>query len=632
MTDSLTPVYDIADEFVRLTSCSVFITGKAGTGKTTFLHRLRERCGKQMAVLAPTGVAAINAGGMTLHSFFQLPFSPFLPTEEGRRAFFSKHRMNGVRRKVLRELEMLVIDEVSMVRADIMDEVDAILRRYRYRPDEPFGGVQMVFIGDLFQLSPVVPDEEWQLLSSYYDAPYFFHSRVIRQHPPLYLEFDRVFRQSNSDFVRLLNEVRNGSVSLEGMRRLASRYQPDFDLSEHRAHIILTTHNRRADAVNGQEMARLKGKRYVYTAKVRGVFPERNYPNEPELALKKGARVMFVSNDSDPQRRFYNGRIGRVTGLNSHEIRVLCDGDKDEILVPLEVWSNVRYTVNPESKQLEEEELGTYTQYPLRLAWAITIHKSQGLTFDKVVVDAESAFAPGQVYVALSRCTSLEGLVLMTPIHRKCLATDSRVTAYTRDVTQPLALLQRHLDESKRIYRQRVLLSVYDLRLCAGLAQALADEGNRDEMAFNGELRPYLSQLLEKVQELQRVGDTFQRELQRMFVSEPASYAERMRKAGRYFSSQWREVVRMIRRSPAQTDDELAAERYNEAIEALFEEVCWRRRLMEKAGPDADAAFFFDMRRRFKAPRCPVDAYVDPYEEILRQEKGKRRPEKSDKA
>ena len=627
MTEPLTPIYALADEFARFTAQSVFITGKAGSGKTTFLRRLREQCPKQTAVLAPTGVAAIHAGGMTLHSFFQLPFAPFLPTAVGRRAFFAAHRLNGTRRRVLRELETIIIDEVSMVRADLLDEVDAVLRRYRYRPDEPFGGVQMIFIGDLFQLSPVVQPEEWQLLSPYYGTPYFFQSRVLTESPPLYLEFDRIFRQKNASFIRLLNELRNGSLSSEGMRMLLSRYQPDFKPSAHKEYITLTTHNRRADAANDYEMSLLKGKKRRYSAQVKGLFPERIYPNDPELVLKKGAKVMFVSNDSSPLRRFYNGRIGCVTALDVHEIRVRCDGDEEDILVPLEVWRNVRYTVNPQTKQLEEEEIGTYTQYPLRLAWAITIHKSQGLTFDHVAVDAEEAFAPGQVYVALSRCTSLEGVVLLTPIRRNCLMMDRKVVAYTQAAWQPAERLQEHLDRSKRLYQQRMLLSVYDLRLCVGLAQSLYDETMKNEMAFNGEVQPYLSQLLQQVKELQPVADAFQRQLERLSgEAEQAFRTERVKAARRYFSDRWKKLMELIRHSPLQTDDEEAAHTCNEGVRALFEEVAWRQFLMEKIGADDEVSRFFSLKRRFKVPACPVDAFVDPYVEIARraQKKGKK--------
>ena len=629
----LTPIYDIADAFATSTAQSVFITGKAGTGKTTFLRRLREECPKAMAVVAPTGVAAINAGGMTMHSFFQLPFAPFLPTQEGKRLFFARHRMNGGKRRVLRELEMLVIDEISMVRADVLDEVDAILRHYRYRPQEAFGGVQVIFIGDLYQLSPVVPDEEWRLLSPHYETPYFFHSHVIQEYPPLYLEFDRIFRQKNARFIELLNQVRNNTLSKESMELLATCYHPDFKTSEHKDYITLTTHNRRADAVNDREMSLLKGKRFTYTAKVKGIFPERNFPNDPELVLKKGAKVMFVSNDSSPLRRFFNGRIGRVTALNDHEIHVHCDGDEADIIVPLEVWTNVRYEINPQTKQLEEEEIGTYTQYPLRPAWAITIHKSQGLTFDKVVIDAESAFAPGQVYVALSRCTSLEGLVLLTPIRRNNLMVDAEVVAYTRSSAQPVAQLQQHLEHARRLYRQRVLQSVYDLQACAGLSRTLYAETYANEMAFNGEeCLPFLTALDGKIQELYAVSRTFCRQLQAIFAAGNLEMcSERVKAARSYFTDKLEEVLAYLEKSPVRTDDETVALAYNDGVRALFEELSWKKYAVGKMDAEATVQHYYKLKQKFRVSKCPVDAFVDPYQAVEEEEKRKKRKRRKKK-
>lgn len=628
----LTPVYDLADAFATSTAQSVFITGKAGTGKTTFLRRLREECPKSMAVVAPTGVAAINAGGMTLHSFFQLPFAPFLPTAEGKRLFFSKHKMNGGKRKVLRELETLVIDEVSMVRADILDEVDAILRHYRFRPQEAFGGVQLIFIGDLYQLSPVVQEEEWRLLSSYYETPYFFHSHVIQEHPPLYLEFDRIFRQKHAHFIELLNQVRNNTLSQESMNMLASCYRPDFDTSKHKEYITLTTHNRRADAVNDREMSLLKGKSFTYTAKVKGIFPERNFPNDPELVLKKGAKVMFVSNDFSPMRRFFNGRIGQVTALNEHEIRVRCEGDDEDIIVPMEVWTNVRYEINPKTNQLEEEEIGTYAQYPLRLAWAITIHKSQGLTFDKVVIDAEAAFAPGQVYVALSRCTSLDGLVLLTPIHRRNLMVDHEVVSYTQSSLQPIAQLQQHLEYARQWYQRRVLQSVYDLHVCAGLSKTFYAETYENEMAFNAdECLPFITALNERIQELSAVSQTFNHQLQKLFSEGDAEKcAERVAAAQSYFSDKLEEVLAFMKKSPVQTDDENVAHAYNEGIRALFEELSWKKYAIEKMDANVTVQHYYTLKQRFKFPKCPVDAFVDPYQMIAEEEKRKKKRRKKE--
>src|SRR5665647_1097527 len=318
------PYYQLAQDFALFTNRSIFLTGKAGTGKTTFLRKLKKETKKQMAVVAPTGVAAINAGGTTMHSFFQLPFTPFVPTVEGRKNLIEKMKMQGNRRKVLQELELLVIDEISMVRADVLDSVDTILRHVRYRNNEPFGGVQVIFIGDMFQLSPVATDEEWRLLSQYYSSPYFFHSQVILQQQPVYIELDKIFRQTNVDFIRLLNEVRNNCLSNEGLALLQSRYNPLFVPPRDDTYITLTTHNYKADQINGEELTKISGRTYKFEAKIEGEYPEKSYPTEKTLELKIGAKVMFLRNDSETPRRFFNGKIGVVEKVNDDYITIKC--------------------------------------------------------------------------------------------------------------------------------------------------------------------------------------------------------------------------------------------------------------------------------------------------------------------
>ena len=426
------PYYRLAEEFALHTGRSIYLTGKAGTGKTTFLRRLRSITRKQTAVVAPTGVAAINAGGVTMHSFFQLPFGPFVPTPAGRNQLIGQLHMQANRRRVLRELELLVIDEVSMVRADTLDMVDTILRHVRFRPAEPFGGVQVVFIGDLFQLSPVVTDQEWRILAPYYPTPYFFHSLAVRQQPPVHIELDHIFRQSNADFIRVLNEVRGNSLSPHGLALLQSRYDPAFTPPEGDTYITLTTHNYKADRINAAELDKLPGPPTRFHAQVKGEYPEKSYPAEATLELKEGAKVMFLKNDTETPRRYFNGKIGVVEEMDDDGITIRCPGDDAPILVQRDTWRNIRYTTDPATQQIEEKELGTFTQYPLRLAWAITIHKSQGLTFDKAVIDADDAFAPGQVYVALSRCRSLEGLVLHLRTRRPRRARRPRATPCVR--------------------------------------------------------------------------------------------------------------------------------------------------------------------------------------------------------
>ena len=355
--------YQLAFDIALNTDRSLFVTGKAGTGKTTFLHRLKEASRKQMAVVAPTGVAAINAGGTTIHSFFQLPFTPFIPTPEGRKNLVAKSRMRSSRRRVLQELELLVIDEISMVRADLLDAMDATLRHFRYRNNELFGGVQVIFIGDMFQLAPVAKEEEWRLLSRYYQSPYFFHSQAVIQDPPFYIEFEKIYRQTNSSFIRVLNEIRDNSLTDESFRLLEKRYNPLFTPPEEEDYIILTTHNNKADRINAEELDKLEGETYTFEAGIGGDYPERNYPTEPVLELKVGARVMFLRNDTETPRRFYNGKIGVVDAIDDDRIVVSCKED-EYIEVERATWENIGYTVDTETKQVEENVLGKFSQYP----------------------------------------------------------------------------------------------------------------------------------------------------------------------------------------------------------------------------------------------------------------------------
>lgn len=404
--------YELAYEYVQHTNRCIFLTGKAGTGKTTFLRRLKQDCPKQLTVVAPTGVAAINAEGVTIHSLFQLPPQVFLPTPEARKQLFAEMQMRGQKQRVLRNLELLVIDEVSMVRSDLLDTIDAVLRHIKHRPNHPFGGVQVLFIGDLFQLSPVAREQEWRLMQPYYEGAYFFQAQVFRELHPVYIELDHVFRQTNGDFVEILNQVRNNALTPQSLRVLNTRYIPDFEPSKQSEHYItLSTHNSKVDAINHREMEALSGKAYTYQAKVKDTFPDSMFPMDMALTLKVGARVMFIKNDSSQEKLYYNGKLGVVTSLSKDAINVTCE-DGTVVDVHTETWENLRYTSDTGSDTIITEVIGTFSHYPLRLAWAITIHKAQGLTFDRVVIDAADAFAAGQVYVALSRCRSLDGVVL----------------------------------------------------------------------------------------------------------------------------------------------------------------------------------------------------------------------------
>lgn len=442
-------------DFVEHTGISIFLTGKAGTGKTTFLRTIKQRSTKRMIVVAPTGVAAINANGVTIHSFFQLPLSPFVPESTVKPRFeYSKQK-----RQIMRTLDLLIIDEISMVRADILDAIDSILRRFREH-NKPFGGVQLLMIGDLQQLTPIVRPDEEKLLSRYYNTPYFFDSKALQSTQYVTIELTKVFRQQDKVFIDILNHFRDGHVSDEDFDILNKRYQPNFTPDKNSDYIHLTTHNRIADNINDRQLEQIKEQAYKFCARVEGQFPENSYPADYELTLKCGAQVMFIHNDRF--ERYYNGKIGRITYIDNERIEVSCPNENEKIEVEPQTWENTRYTLNETTKQIEGEVLGTFTQYPLRLAWAITIHKSQGLTFEHAIIDAQQAFASGQVYVALSRCRTLEGLVLASTLNRNAVINDARVDSYIAQQNIRAAESIKNLPLLKEEYYRMMLLELFN--------------------------------------------------------------------------------------------------------------------------------------------------------------------------
>ncbi|HEV3325542.1 MAG TPA: helix-turn-helix domain-containing protein [Puia sp.] len=479
-SDTHNPLFELAVQFVNQTSRSVFLTGKAGTGKTTFLKFIRENSFKKIAVTAPTGVAAINAGGTTLHSFFQLPFGPFLPAPQqgwntdnpgysDPNSLFRNIRFNAARRELLQELELLIIDEISMVRADTLDAIDTILRHFRQQPLLPFGGLQLLYIGDLFQLPPVVPTAEWELLQQHYSSPFFFDARVIAQSPPVYLELKKIYRQNEARFIHLLNNIRNNRATPEDLDTLSDYYQPDFAPPKNDNYITLTSHNNKADRINQQELSQLRGRTQSYEASVTGEFNDKAYPAEKTLSLKEGAQVMLIKNDKGESRRYYNGKIGTIKKLAADRITLHFPDEPDDLVLEKEIWKNIRYNYDKEKDRVEEEELGSFSQYPIRLAWAITIHKSQGLTFEKAVIDAGESFAPGQVYVALSRLTALNGLVLRSRITPFSIRTDPRVIAFTEN-RLPDGVVEQQLEQEQLAFISSALLRTFDwTRLSAQL-------------------------------------------------------------------------------------------------------------------------------------------------------------------
>ena len=446
-------------DFVENTGRSIFLTGKAGTGKTTFLKTVVEKSRKRPIVVAPTGVAAINAGGVTIHSFFQLPFSPYVP---GARVE-SKFDFSRDKRKIIASIDLLIIDEISMVRADLLDAIDAVLRRFRDHY-QPFGGVQLMMLGDLAQLTPVMTPEDEHILKPYYDTPYFFGSKALQQTDYVTIQLEKVYRQQDMSFIDILNQIRGGHPTQEALAQLNTRCQPSFIPRPEEPYIRLTTHNQLANYYNKSELQKLSGRAFMFHAAIKGTFPAYSYPTAETLVLKQGAQVMFVKNDPTANHLYYNGRIGRVVYVDQRKILVLCEGDQETIEVaPLE-WENTRYTLNEVTREIETDVQGTFKQYPLRLAWAITIHKSQGLTFERAIIDANQSFAPGQVYVALSRCRSLEGLVLAAPLETRAIINDERVDSY---IAQQETEAQRSIEQLPMLKQEderRLLLQLFDFR------------------------------------------------------------------------------------------------------------------------------------------------------------------------
>jgi tRNA uridine 5-carbamoylmethylation protein Kti12 len=468
------PDLQLAFDFVQYTNRNIFLTGKAGTGKTTFLHNLKKTSPKRMIVVAPTGVAAINAGGVTIHSFFQLPFHPHIPSlyvtdrydkDQTESQGSVAHKMNREKINIMKSLDLLVIDEISMVRADLLDAVDSILRRHKDR-NRPFGGVQLLMIGDLQQLAPVVKVDDWEILGKYYHTAFFFGSLALRSTDYVTIELKHIYRQRDQDFINLLNKIRDNQLDSDALKELNKRYDPHFDADFNRGYITLTTHNAQAQTINDSKLEQLPGKARYFKAVIKDDFPEFSYPTTHELMLKTGSQVMFVKNDLSRDKLFFNGKIGKIEGFENELIIVKCPEDDSPILVEMAEWQNMKYKLNEETKEIEETVIGTFTQYPLKLAWAITIHKSQGLTFDKAIIDARSAFAHGQVYVALSRCRTLEGLVLSTQISQHGIIIDPTVSGFVReaDKNQPD---QNQLIESKKAYQQLLLLELFDFNTIA---------------------------------------------------------------------------------------------------------------------------------------------------------------------
>jgi len=570
------PQIDLAFDYVNNTNKNIFLTGKAGTGKTTFLHRIKNEALKRSVVVAPTGVAAINAGGMTIHSFFQLPFGPYLPGNT--RDVSRQRKFSGDKIRLIQSLDLLIIDEISMVRADLLDGIDDVLRRYKDHY-KPFGGVQLLMIGDLHQLPPVVKDEEWHLLRTHYQTPYFFSSKALQGTEPVTIELKHIYRQSDNTFIDLLNKVRNNKMDADVLDTLNSRYIAHFQPREEDAYITLSTHNASAQEINAQKLAGIPKPSLTYKAHITGEFPAHAFPTEEVLECKIDAQVMFVKNDMSREKRYYNGKIGKITRVQEATIYVKCPGEVEEIAVSPVEWDNIKYTLNEKTKEVSEEIVGTFTQYPLKLAWAITIHKSQGLTFERAIIDAQAAFAHGQVYVALSRCKSFEGIVLRSKIAYSSVRTDSTVKNYTEEADKN-APDEIHLKHSKVQFQQTLIRELFDF----SALKRIFDQSERvfatHEKALLGDLYGQLKVMrMEADAHIFSIADKFGSQLQQFFAQaglpeENEDLQARIQKASAWFAEKLSTVMLpTLTNIRVVTDNQAAKKAALESLENLQKQI-----------------------------------------------------------
>ncbi len=578
-TDDLT----LARRVVEETGANLFLTGKAGTGKTTFLRNLRRTSSKRMIVLAPTGIAAINAQGMTIHSFFQLPLSPYIPgygySDANRRA----DRFSRSKLQLIRGLDLLVIDEISMVRPDTLDAVDAVLRRHR-DPRLPFGGVQLLLIGDLRQLAPVVRDKEWQILSEHYPTPYFFESKALKEAGFVSIELRTIFRQNDEHFIEILNAIRDGNVDSRQLSVLNSRYRPNFNPPASEGYIRLTTHNERANRINAHSLELLNSPAKVYAAQVINDFPDSAFPADAALMLKVGAQVMFIRNDHSPEHAFYNGLLGRIVELNEEYVVVEPLDGSPLINVSYSTWDNIRFSINDESKEITEEVIGQFKQLPLRLAWAITIHKSQGLTFNRAIVDAGASFAPGQTYVALSRCKSLEGLVLNTPLHPRAVISDPTVNDFihTQTRSQPT---EAALDRLSLAYYDQLIRDLFNF----GTLYYRFTSLRRRVDEFLGRSNPHIASKYAQAEErinknLREVCDRFVDRYRPVWTRPQTAEThplllKRISDACGYFRKELGEIRALTAATPTELRNKLKTKQLKESLQGFNDELSLKFRL-----------------------------------------------------
>lgn len=579
-----TEMATLAARFVNSTNRHVFLTGKAGTGKTTFLHKLARSTHKRYVILAPTGIAALNAGGVTIHSQFLLPFGAFLPEKQrpldiAEGAFHDqdtltrRHPLNALRRNVLREVDLLIIDEVSMLRADVIDAIDFRMRAVRQNRRESFGGAQVLLIGDLYQLPPVVKDDEWRVMQRYYASMHFFESQVLKQHGYAHIELDKIFRQQDDRFIRILNNLRDNKVQPEDVAELNAHFKPAISQTDSEGVITLTTHNYKADEINQQALVKLSGKAHAFEASISGDFPQSMFPVLQRIELKVGAQIMFVKND--PEKMYFNGKLARVEELNDEGITVrMYEGVGDVLseqtyLLKRETWENKRYVVNAASKEQEEEVLGTFEQYPIKLAWAITVHKSQGLTFSKAIIDVGQAFAPGQVYVALSRLRSLDGLILRTRIDPGVVSTDKDVVAFTQRGEQQEPL-PNQLKAKQREYLQQMLASTFDFGELLRKVEWTQKDHPETAQFEDDSMKTALQVLRDKLRSEEENTQKFRGQLMRLlFEDKREDLLVRIEKGGGYYGDLLHEQMKALFRHIAQAEMLSRTKEYTNALKEI---------------------------------------------------------------
>lgn len=586
------PQLQLAADFVHYTNENIFLTGKAGTGKTTFLKQLKKLSPKRMVVVAPTGVAAINAGGVTIHSFFQISFGPQVPHEPGKERAVAVDdersvaagikRFNREKINIIRSIDLLVIDEISMVRADLLDAIDEVLCRFRDRR-KPFGGLQLLMIGDLQQLSPIVKDEEWNILKNYYDTAYFFSSRALKQSGFVPIELREIFRQKDEEFISLLNKIRENQLDSVTLDQLNKRYLPNFQPNDSEGYITLTTHNYQSQQINAEKLQNLRSPKAVFSASLEGDFPEYLYPTDPKLELKTGAQVMFVKNDTAAEKRYFNGKIGKIVSMDDESIEVKCPDDQYSITVTPVEWQNIRFKLNEQSQEIDEEVIGKFIQFPLKLAWAITIHKSQGLTFEKAIIDARQSFAHGQVYVALSRCKTLSGMVLRTPIEVYSVKNDHTVLGFSKEVesNQPG---EAQLMAARKTYQLHLMTDLFDFRYLQSQMKYCLRQLVEQQQTISGNLRELIAGMSDAVQSnLITVSEKFNAQLQQIAANtnQPETdpvFQERIQKAAVYYRSKLQLFVEEpLAKSSFDTDNKATRKLIADVLDKIERELAMKK-------------------------------------------------------